>query len=691
MLRVRRGVCQCLLLLGLLAPPPVGGQGDCSCTSTGVTSAIQTTATPLASADYGLISQTLQGSSVSLSSDGSLLAVGGPGDNSNVGATWVFRRYGSTWEQMADMPLKGAGSVGASQQGWSVSLSSNGTVLAVGGPGNNGGIGATWVFKQSGGAWVEMAGVPLVGRGAQGTPAQGYSVCLAPEGDVLAVGGPHANLRVGAAWIFRYNGSAWVELAGPLVGTGFSGDSYQGNSVSLSSNGTVLAVGGPQNRDDVGATWVFRRHGNAWAEMAGMPLVGGNTTVRANQGTAVSLSSDGAVLAIGGPSNDHLPGAAWVFRFDGSAWLEEGGMPLVGTGHSSATNQGFSVSLSSDGSTLAVGGPGNNNYVGAVWAFRSQGPGGAWAELADMPLVGSGYTGAALQGSAVSLSGDGAVLAVGGPYNLFNFNTDTLDAFVGSAWTFNISTCAPGTFLSAATGACTAAGPGTYSPGYLTSAIACLPGSFAALPGASSCQDCPPGHFSSAAGSSACQACAPGTFTNASGASACTACGPGTHCPNPAATSSAACQACPAGSYSATAQAAACSPCPAGTFARQPGAPSRAFCQPCPAGQTAPAGSAACTATVASRVAALLRVVGPVLCGVLLTLAWAYRQQLAAGLARWRAWRERARKDAIAGQQLEALLTIHGVSDPVALAAVQVRGRLQSGLRADRPHLLDTP
>ena len=80
-----------------------------------------------------------------LSSDGSLLAVGGPGNNATMGTTWTFISSRGIWSQQAD--LVGTNSVGYPSQGTSVSLSSDGNTLAVGGP-SDGGPGATWIFTK---------------------------------------------------------------------------------------------------------------------------------------------------------------------------------------------------------------------------------------------------------------------------------------------------------------------------------------------------------------------------------------------------------------------------------------------------------------------------------------------------------------------------------------------------------------
>src|SRR5207302_1802677 len=85
------------------------------------------------------------GWSVSLSSDGNTVIVGGYGDNGNKGAGWAFTRSGGVWTQQGSK-LVGTGAIGAAQQGYSVALSSDGNTAIVGGYTDNGGAGAAWVY-----------------------------------------------------------------------------------------------------------------------------------------------------------------------------------------------------------------------------------------------------------------------------------------------------------------------------------------------------------------------------------------------------------------------------------------------------------------------------------------------------------------------------------------------------------------
>src|SRR5450432_3762690 len=117
----------------------------------------------------GLTAQ--QGYAVALSSDGNTAIVGGIRDNGFTGASWVFVRNVGVWTQQGEK-LVGTGASGQARQGVSVALSGDGNIAIVGGPGDNDGIGAAWVFVRTGGVW-NSHGTRLVGGGAFGNSGQG--------------------------------------------------------------------------------------------------------------------------------------------------------------------------------------------------------------------------------------------------------------------------------------------------------------------------------------------------------------------------------------------------------------------------------------------------------------------------------------------------------------------------------------
>jgi hypothetical protein len=327
------------------------------------------------------INESHQGDSVSLSSDGKTAIVGGASDNGGKGAAWVFtRRYklistghglevAWTWTQQKK--LVGTGAIGYAYQGDSVSLSSDGNTAIVGGPGDDGGKGAAWVFTRSGGVWTQQK--KLVGTWAIGASGQGGSVSLSSDGNTAIVGAYSDNNYSGAAWVFTRSGGVWTQQK-KLVGTeaiitkedGWYG-SGQGHSVSLSSDGNTAIVGGILDNGFEGAAWVFTRSGGVWTQqkkLVGMGAINGGDSY---QGHSVSLSSDGNTAIVGGPGDDGGKGAAWVYMRSGGVWTQK--KKLVGTEAIGDSWQGDSVSLSSDGNTAIVGGPSDGGEIGAAWVY----------------------------------------------------------------------------------------------------------------------------------------------------------------------------------------------------------------------------------------------------------------------------------------------------------------------------------
>jgi hypothetical protein len=179
-----------------------------------------------------------------LSGDGNTALLGGPVDNANIGATWVFTRNAAgVWKQQGSK-LVGTGGVNAQQQGVSVALSSNGNTALVGGFEDNGGNGAAWVFTRGRVGWTQqgskLAGTGLAGRG----------VALSADGNTAIIGAPGAGVLVYGRSIRGLR----TQQGGIITGAGSFGQ-----SVSLSGVGDTLLIGAPTDTGDVGAAWVYIR------------------------------------------------------------------------------------------------------------------------------------------------------------------------------------------------------------------------------------------------------------------------------------------------------------------------------------------------------------------------------------------------------------------------------------------------
>jgi hypothetical protein len=235
----------------------------------------------------GAIGNAAQGTSMALSADGSTAIVGGPLDNGftngntpeGVGAAWVFTRTNSTWTQQQKL----VASQEYAQEGTSVALSADGSTAIVGGPFKSSfpGGGAAWVFTQSNGSWTEQQ--QLVGSNSEGS-YQGTSVALSADGSTAMVGGPGDNAGYGAAWVFTQSNGTWTEQQ-KLVGSGVTESNgytpVQGTSVALSADGSTAIVGGPRDNfnsfsgQGIGAAWAFSIPAVTAIAPSGGPAAGG--------------------------------------------------------------------------------------------------------------------------------------------------------------------------------------------------------------------------------------------------------------------------------------------------------------------------------------------------------------------------------------------------------------------------------
>ena len=184
---------------------------------------------------------------MALSADGNTAIVGGTFDTfdtflNEVVAAWVFTRSGGVWSLQGDKLVVTDTTVDA-YAGYSAAISWDGNTAIVGGPGDNSNAGAAWVFTRSGGVWSQQ-GSKLVGSGAVGPAEQGSSVAISGDGNTAVVGGLNDNPgttfpSAGAAWVFTRSGGVWSQQGSKLVGTGAIGNVAQGWSVGISGMGTL--------------------------------------------------------------------------------------------------------------------------------------------------------------------------------------------------------------------------------------------------------------------------------------------------------------------------------------------------------------------------------------------------------------------------------------------------------------------
>jgi hypothetical protein len=251
---------------------------------------------------------------------------------------------------------------------------------------------------------------------------------------------------------------AYLKASNPKANAHFGeGGTLQGHGVALSGDGNTLAVGAPfessgakgingnQNDNSVyaaGAVYVFIRRNNEWTQQA--YIKASNPGQGYKFGHFVSLSQDGNTLAvsayyeasaakgINGDQNDKsIPqaGAVYVFTRTGMNWSQQAYIKASNTGEPGVGDQlgdgdqfGFSIGLSADGNTLAVGAIGEDSGAkgingdqndnsqqgsGAVYIFTRSGA--TWSQQAYVKPSNTDTND--LFGYAVGLSADGNTLA----------------------------------------------------------------------------------------------------------------------------------------------------------------------------------------------------------------------------------------------------------------------------------------
>lgn len=426
------------------------------------------------------------GTAVALSGDGNTLAIGSwaesggvggvNGDQSDTSALWagavyVYGRSAGTWAQQAY--VKAARARPNSTFGSSVSLSHDGSMLAVGAPGEasdatgiNGddlstaapSSGAAYVFVRSAGSWSQQA--YMKASNTQADDRFGASVALSGDGSTLLVGAPwedaaggdqtnNAAPFAGAVYAFVRSGATWSQQAyiKPLV---TSAGLFFGSKVALSGDGNLLAVGAPGDSSNAtgvngsavdtsapaaGAAYVFLRTGTTWTQQA--YLKASNTRTDALFGSAVAVSADGSTVAVGSTgessnavglygneSNTSAPsaGAAYVFRRSGSAWAQE--VYAKASNTAALTEFGVAVALSGDGQRLVIGshlessnakGVGGDATdqslpgAGAAYAFVRRA--GVWSQQAYLKPSNTGTWWGF--GYGLAMTADGQLIAVG--------------------------------------------------------------------------------------------------------------------------------------------------------------------------------------------------------------------------------------------------------------------------------------
>ena len=309
----------------------------------------------------------------SVAIDEGTIVVGSFGDDdagSSSGSAYVFYNNGIGWAEQAK--LTGSDADEGDAFGRSVAIS--GDLIVVGAhdpndPGAN--AGAAYVFRRSGMAWGEEAKLSA----SDGAPYDGFGWAVAIGGDHAVVGAVNADgvdADVGAAYVFRWDGSSWIEQAKLTASDAVPGDGF---GMAVATWGDRIAVGAPRHDGtcpldqtcNSGCAYVFRWDGSNWVEE--LKLTGFDTARHDRFGTSIAGSGD--VIVVGACNEWHedgAPGWAYVFRWDGADWIEEA--KLLSFDGAEADCFGYSVATRGD--AVVVGAKYDDDACPA-WSFCNSG------------------------------------------------------------------------------------------------------------------------------------------------------------------------------------------------------------------------------------------------------------------------------------------------------------------------------
>lgn len=360
------------------------------------------------------------GRSVSLSSNGNILAVGATdndGNGSNSGQVRVFENVNDVWTQIGDDI---DGEEAGFKSGRSISLSGDGARVAIGGSNS----GQVRVFERSSNTWIQL-GQDIDEEAGDETIR---NVKFSQDGTTLVVGAwtdVVNTVNAGRARVYRLdNTNNWVQLGVDIYGES-EGDAA--GSISINGDGTIIAIGAQGNDGNgnrAGHARVYQWTNNTnWVQL-GQDLDGEEPGDAF--GNKLALNAAGTIIAMGAEFHDAFgnPGDYYgqvrVFEWDGNgSWIQKGS-EIIGDRYSQS---GHSLTINAEGNILAIGAPSDNNGAGSgagyVRLYKWDDEDTQWRRIGSEIRGERALDGA---GSSVALNSDGSLVAVGATGNDDNGN-----------------------------------------------------------------------------------------------------------------------------------------------------------------------------------------------------------------------------------------------------------------------------
>ena len=291
-----------------------------------------------------------------------------------------------SWKKNGDL----SGEDSTALFGVSISLSGDGSRLAVGAPYHDSDkldemgeplrkAGRVRVFQYTDEEWKPL-GQPIDGK----SPSSwwGWSVDLSVDGDYFAAGAIR-HVSGGYVQVYKLGGDegtgdgVWAQLGSDIYGNEGRLDDRFGHSVSLSGDAERIIVGSPNSdvdgRTNSGMAVVYQRttiggeEETTWIAI-GKPIIGKSNNAEA--GWSVAISDDSSQIIVGAPGDSTMrdgSGSATPLLWNDGVLDWEPAQPI--NGQDKDEGYGFSVAISADGNILGVGAPSGDNDQGFAGAY----------------------------------------------------------------------------------------------------------------------------------------------------------------------------------------------------------------------------------------------------------------------------------------------------------------------------------
>ena len=304
--------------------------------------------------------------------------------------------------------------------GFSVAISIDGSILAVGEvgwDGVGGDSGRVRTYRLQNGVWTEFGGATSMTGNGNFNDQAGRFIAMSYDGAIIAVGEPGWNgvgFSSGRVRTYSLQNGIWTEFGGATSMTGPVAIDQAGFSVAINSDGSIVAVGeiGWDGAGmDSGRVRTYSLQGGVWTEFGGETSMAGENAGD-QVGRSVDMNSDGTIIAVGEPFWDGVgisSGRVRTYRLQGGVWTEFGGATSM-TGENAGDQAGFSITMNPDGTIIAVGENGWNGSRGRVRTYVLQG--GVWTQTGGATSMTGQFAGDQA-GNSVAINSDGSIIAVG--------------------------------------------------------------------------------------------------------------------------------------------------------------------------------------------------------------------------------------------------------------------------------------